>query len=1007
MDQHRCQRFGSGALRNCRSPPPPSVCKMQLITLWFSLCLQAASGYRFADEAQLVRNESAGNESAKPSLRAFDFRGFSDKLVIKLTNGSQIRHTSPFLAIPGLAQNNPCKLQLYGDAKRVLIRDVKEVKATSVAMVKTNLIQFCKLVGDTVLACTKLGLDTEAGRLKMLSAKMVEEEKFEGPKTREEAGHEEESPVALTTEAPGSLPRASELKELALFDVLQSSVQMYSCMVSEGEVLAEAPAKKGMFESGWNKFRRGVQSIRSDMKGGPIGRLSKKLAGYTHGVCPPFAKCHLWRALLAYAMAGRESQPESCEVFLTRKGLMELKGDPTTRIGMVDLSALDLGAKQRKVQLEETGNRQLELKVHNTLEEGEQVSSVYLGKKIDSSTADISSPWVVLLETLRARASQCQVEKVGVFNLGLKKRWNGFQLSERLPWKMMVLFSRAAIQIFSRNAQGQGPTAHFGYDLYGDPQEIERPCRWMQKARERGYEPRSSLFFAEGINFENAGFKVKFPKWLYAGDNHSLLWTDAEGKFPLPDWVRGMRKLWDVNASKLPSWLSSFSDGRSLNHYKDKAALDPRGLHSAQDALPVFLALRRLGWAPDPVVRISTKQTESPQMSAHLVTSVFPFNKKLSGLQSLPTDPLRHGGENALWSVYDYTESYFLNCFVLEAMSLPTADDGVSDLGGELTASITLCTNSWSDEQRSAVPASSKVARADIMEELIDFFSRDRPRNMQVSAKIKSSCYSEADCTGNTCMGPSDCKENEDNPCPVGYGCGCDASSNQMLFTAALGASMLTETVQNTMILGPAFVATCETIALGGAAFTGGLSLGLVPLCPILAPLFFLMLSPFGSDVLLAFIFASIVGGLNKCGCIPLECSSSSLIHNNVCALHHPQGEEEEMLNPYHFVPPPKKKCAPGTIGCSLQQCNETELSTAEMGWHAEGGRLYGRHVGIYNCKAGPWNASDGLSAFDHKAFMEQHQDWEELKENLVPQVQAPKKLSFLQESSRVGQVVQ
>ena len=32
-----------------------------------------------------------------------------------------------------------------------------------------------------------------------------------------------------------------------------------------------------------------------------------------HGVCPPFAKCHLWRALLAYAMAGRESQPESCE----------------------------------------------------------------------------------------------------------------------------------------------------------------------------------------------------------------------------------------------------------------------------------------------------------------------------------------------------------------------------------------------------------------------------------------------------------------------------------------------------------------------------------------------------------------------------------------------------------------------------------------------------------------------------------------------------------------------
>ena len=36
-------------------------------------------------------------------------------------------------------------------------------------------------------------------------------------------------------------------------------------MVSEGEILAEAPAKKGMFESGWNKFRRGVQSIRSSL----------------------------------------------------------------------------------------------------------------------------------------------------------------------------------------------------------------------------------------------------------------------------------------------------------------------------------------------------------------------------------------------------------------------------------------------------------------------------------------------------------------------------------------------------------------------------------------------------------------------------------------------------------------------------------------------------------------------------------------------------------------------
>ncbi|CAE7484916.1 unnamed protein product [Symbiodinium sp. CCMP2456] len=287
-----------------------------------------------------------------------------------------------------------------------------------------------------------------------------------------------------------------------------------------------------------------------------------------------------------------------------------------------------------------------------------------------------------------------------------------------------------------------------------------------------------------------------------------------------------------------------------------------------------------------------------------------------------------------------------------------------------MSASMTFCTNDFQSPKRSAVPASSAVDRKDVMQAMIDYFSKSRPDNMKVSAKSMKSCSSEADCSGNTCMGPSDCKESAASPCPVGFGCACDTSKNQALFAASLGASLLCEVVQNSIILGPGWIAGCTALAVGSLG-------GLAPLCPVLMPMFFAALAPFGSDVILAFVFASVVGGLNTCGCVPLKCEASSHFSNSVCALKHPQAEDdEEMLNPYHFVPPPKQKCAPSFIGCSMDSCNASDLFESKVGWHVETRKRYFHDVGIYNCKAGKFNASDTelVKSFDYQQFADEHQ---------------------------------
>ena len=154
---------------------------------------------------------------------------------------------------------------------------------------------------------------------------------------------------------------------------------------------------------------------------------------------------------------------------------------------------------------------------------------------------------------------------------------------------------------------------------------------------------------------------------------------------------------------------------------------------------------------------------------------------------------------------------------------------------------------------------------------------------------IVKSCYSESDCTGNSCVVPSDCKESEESPCPVGFGCGCDNTKSQKIFAVSLAFSVLNEGTRNYLIFGPQFIAICQGVAVAAAPFTGGASLGLLPLCPILAPLFFYGVAPLGSDIFIAMIVASVTGGMNSCGCIPLKCSPSSRAKNNVCALYHPQ----------------------------------------------------------------------------------------------------------------------
>ncbi|CAJ1349983.1 unnamed protein product [Effrenium voratum] len=68
------------------------------------------------------------------------------------------------------------------------------------------------------------------------------------------------------------------------------------------------------------------------------------------------------------------------------------------------------------------------------------------------------------------------------------------------------------------------------------PRRMERPCKWMARARARGYRPRRRLMPVADLDFSNSEkTKIHLPKSLYEPSNGtSMLWVDEEGKFPIP-----------------------------------------------------------------------------------------------------------------------------------------------------------------------------------------------------------------------------------------------------------------------------------------------------------------------------------------------------------------------------------------------------------------------------------------------------------------------------------------
>lgn len=227
---------------------------------------------------------------------------------------------------------------------------------------------------------------------------------------------------------------------------------------------------------------------------------------------------------------------------------------------------------------------------------------------------------------------------------------------------------------------------------------------------------------------------MHIPKKLWEPTSGgTMLWIDEEGKLPLPEWMRGMRKL-SANSKNAPSWMQSFSDGRSMADYVRYMKQDVRGLHAAEESPQILQALLELGWKPDALVALNTGennllmngQSESIQMSAKMVNTVYPYNKKQASQPTISVDFWRHGGENKLWSVYDYTESYLQSCFAVDITSLTQSNDGHSDPSTRSTSTISLCTNNYAE---AVLPNSTQRGRADVMKDFGEGQNRLNSRN--------------------------------------------------------------------------------------------------------------------------------------------------------------------------------------------------------------------------------------------------------------------------------------
>ena len=144
-----------------------------------------------------IRTEDAlsaalsSQEDEEPSIRAFDFRGFTDAMKISFANGSHVDVQLPFFSLAGKAQTNPCKLVMYRSAKHVLQKSPAEIKMDTVLAAKVQLVELCKSfagTGKLQAACEALNLHEEAGRIQVLGKTTLKPEEEE---SQEEESHEE------------------------------------------------------------------------------------------------------------------------------------------------------------------------------------------------------------------------------------------------------------------------------------------------------------------------------------------------------------------------------------------------------------------------------------------------------------------------------------------------------------------------------------------------------------------------------------------------------------------------------------------------------------------------------------------------------------------------------------------------------------------------------------------------------------------------------------------------
>jgi hypothetical protein len=728
-----------------------------------------------------------------------------------------------------------------------------------------------------------------------------------------------------------------------------------------------------------------------------------------------------------------------CEDALTNQELLMLKGTPETRVGSIDLMTLSLKEgvgevdRSRKVSITESTDTHLVLEMTDNIMNPSGPRTVM---KIMAPAEDEleykQSPFSTLRAEIEKHIKLCRVEKVGVFNVAMKSRLkNKFTWSEQNPWKV-VFFSPMATQLFTKDAS---PTD--GYDLYGDPQEIEQPCKWKARALKEGkYHPVSQtlLWLKDVGEVLTAGENMTFMKYR-TSDQGAFIWMDDENKIIMPEWARGQQGVFNCTALGC--------HGRSFHHYAKHFVDDVRGLTNSADSLMVFESLKKFGWEMDEMVNWHVKRwretsddrydheagtviirgdiermlvreplrTEALQLSSAMVSSIYPFDDMTASLAFLKAGSLLSTESSSLWSIYDYVESYRDHCFVWDGSSIGDGNDvgNYADANGgsgwfvdvPFASTIHFCTNNFAGEYKSKtrkiVEAGATVNREEIIKELSALYSRGRKEGNAIVNKEVKPCRSTTDSLFGTCFGPTDCKENPNSPCPNGYACDCDVSARGTAMNVGMALSVIAE---GTFYMDWA-IGIFQPICVAGVTAIG--MPFIIPACPFIAGALGYIQAPFGTNTPIVIAGISIVMGMSSCGCVKMDCSSGSMIptsnSNRVCALRHPNALEN--LNPVAFVPPAGTKCVQSTSfgmfdSCEYQKCSGEEMLSRKVQWDQR--ETSRRVTEVFNCHSPerPMSQKELISRFNEREFIDARPDDKEIREGLVPKPSEEAKLSDL-----------